>query len=74
MLAKDKLIHCFGSALVVFILCHFMTMRLAFGITIGLGIIKEIVYDKWMGKGTPEWEDFIADLIGVGLGGIFYAA
>ena len=24
---------------------------------------KEIVYDKWMGKGTPEWMDFVAGLI-----------
>ena len=24
---------------------------------------KEIVYDKWMGKGTPELMDFVAGLI-----------
>ena len=28
---------------------------------------KEIIWDKWMKKGTPEWKDFGATMIGVGI-------
>ena len=30
-----------------------------------VGALKELVYDKWMGKGTPSWGDFGADMVGV---------
>ena len=29
---------------------------IAAGVVIGGG--KELIYDKWLGQGTPEWEDF----------------
>jgi uncharacterized iron-regulated membrane protein len=29
-----------------------------------LGAAKEIIYDKWMGKGQAEWLDMKANLIG----------
>lgn len=32
-----------------------------------VGALKELVYDWWMGKGTPSWADFGADCVGVGL-------
>jgi len=32
--------------------------------TIIIGGAKEIIYDKFMKKGTPEWMDFIATVLG----------
>ncbi|HDP78029.1 MAG TPA: hypothetical protein ENN47_07580 [Mesotoga infera] len=32
------------------------------------GIIKEVVWDKWLNKGTPELLDFVATCIGAILG------
>jgi hypothetical protein len=38
------------------------------GITIGGA--KELIYDKWMHKGTPDWDDFIVTCLGA-CGGSF---
>lgn len=60
----DKAIHCVGS----FICCAVLLLivpQWAAGITLALGAGKEIVYDWWMGKGTPELADFVADVVGV---------
>ncbi len=37
----------------------------SFSLAVGAG--KEMIYDRWMGKGTPSWADFGADCVGVGL-------
>ena len=37
----------------------------AFSLAVGAG--KELIYDKYLGKGTPSWADFGADCVGVGL-------
>lgn len=36
------------------------------GILVGAG--KELVWDKWLGKGHASWHDFLCDLAGVVLG------
>ena len=37
----------------------------SFSLAVGAG--KELIYDKYLGKGTPSWADFGADCVGVGL-------
>lgn len=34
------------------------------GLTTVIGGSKELIYDKWMGKGTPEWKDFGCTVLG----------
>ena len=36
------------------------------------GAAKEIIYDKLLGKGCAEWEDYKANLIGVADGLMFW--
>jgi hypothetical protein len=44
-------------------------MVLGSGIAILAGLAKELVWDKWMGKGTPSQMDFLFTLVGAILGG-----
>jgi len=39
-------------------------------VTVGTlaAIAKEVVWDKWLGKGTPEFYDFVAGLLGAFVG------
>jgi len=62
----------FGLATIINFAWSRDQMKLAFvaGMIIGAG--KELIYDKWMGKGTPEWKDMHFNLWG-GLVGIILA-
>ena len=59
--------------LVFFVLVLFTTLNPWISMCVGgfLSIFasaaKEIVYDKWLGKGVPNWKDFWAGCIGDGL-------
>ena len=60
----DKAIHCAGS----FVCCLLLSLivpQWAAGITLALGVGKEVVYDWYLGKGTPELADLVADVVGV---------
>ena len=54
---KDKLLHFFWGAILSFILILFFGK---IGIIIALIIpaIKELYYDKYLGKGCCEWADY----------------
>ena len=54
---KDKLLHFFYGAILSFILILFLGK---IGIIIALIIpaIKELYYDKYLGKGCCEWADY----------------
>ena len=68
IVGADKIKHIGGSILLVLFLIP------AFGVEYGafaailIGAGKEIVFDKWLKKGTPSLEDFIADIVGVFMG------
>ena len=64
-MAYDKKIHFIGSFAVCYALSLILITWQAALITLALGAAKELVYDKLMGKGTPEWLDFAADAAGV---------
>ena len=40
-------------------------------ITLSLGIVKELVYDELLGKGTPLWEDMKWNTLGTAQGVVF---
>lgn len=63
----DKKIHLGGSFIACAGLSFILPLALAAAVTLALGVIKEIMYDSWMGKGTPEWADFAADCAGVAI-------
>ena len=54
---KDKLLHFFWGAILSFILILFLGK---IGVIIALIIpgLKELYYDKYLGKGNCEWADY----------------
>ena len=65
MIPQDKLIHFLGCYLVCSMLISLIGLLGAITITALLGMAKEVVYDWWMKKGTPEIYDFVADALGI---------
>jgi len=61
-IAKDKKLHFMVSLCLSIV---FINLFNYFGFLIVVFILawKEIVYDKFLGNGTPEWMDFVAGLI-----------
>jgi len=41
---------------------------LAITMGVGAAVAKEVIWDKWLGKGTPEFYDFVAGLNGAFVG------
>ena len=66
-LSEDKLKHVVVSAIIAVVLNLFLPWWVAGLITLAIGVGKE-VYDKLSGKGHPEWEDLVADVVGIGVG------
>lgn len=67
LLCEDKLKHIVVSAIIAVALNLFLPWWVAGLLTLAIGVGKE-VYDKVSGKGHAEWEDLVADLIGVVIG------
>lgn len=67
LLAEDKLKHIVVSAIVAVVLNLILPWWVAGLLTLAIGVGKE-VYDKLSGKGHPEWEDLLADLVGILIG------
>lgn len=65
---KDKVLHWmfgFFGSLAVGLFLQNPWLGLVAGIVAGL--TKELVWDLWLKKGTPEFMDFLATLIGAGM-------
>lgn len=75
-LRSDGLLHIETSALAVIAMTKAASLvaplweaKLAASmITLVLGIAKELIWDKAMGKGCAEWHDIYCDLIGIAVG------
>lgn len=63
----DKYKHVVVSAIIAVALNLFLPWWVAALITLAIGVGKE-VYDKVSGKGCAEWEDLLADLVGILIG------
>lgn len=61
---RDKLLHLVGGVYLYLLLSIIIDSSLACGITIIIGIGKEVVWDKRLGKGTPEILDTAMTSIG----------
>ena len=64
----DGLLHMLCSAVLVSVINWFAPPWIAALLAFLVGIGKEIVYDKWLKKGTPQWRDLVADLVGIAIG------
>lgn len=65
---KDDLLHILFSVIIMTVLKLLLPWWIAALITLIVGILKEIVWDKILEKGTPEWRDIVSDIIGIIIG------
>jgi hypothetical protein len=65
----DKVVHA-GLGFFFALIFGFIMRNAWFGFAIAIlaGAAKEVVWDLWLGKGTPELLDFVATFIGAALG------
>jgi hypothetical protein len=60
---KDKLLHFFAGSVILFLSLLFFNTLASISIVVFVALIKEIVYDDFLGKGTPEVQDFIYTIL-----------
>ena len=82
MIQKDKIAHfiysVFGAAffatitIAVFCVEKWLAGLIGFALMFLIGLYKEFVHDKWMGKGFFEIEDLIADFLGCVVGFLIF--
>lgn len=65
---KDDLLHILVSVIIMTVLKLLLPWWIAALLTILIGILKELIWDKWLKKGTPEWRDIVSDIIGIIIG------
>ena len=65
---QDGLAHVLASLVLCAVLGAFLPLWAAVLVTLAVGFIKELVWDKLLKKGTAEWRDIIADAVGILLG------
>ena len=79
-MAKDKFLHFLGglflSIIANAIMDYWGVNPAIFGTLCSSGFWagKEIIYDKWMKKGTPEWDDWTSSNTGSMVGTFLYWA
>lgn len=66
-LTEDKLKHVVVSAIIAVALNLVLPWWVAGLITLAIGVGKEI-YDKRSKQGCAEWEDLVADVVGILIG------
>lgn len=67
MIARDKIDHLVAGYAIAITIGIQSTPLIGFIAGAVAGAAKELVWDWWLGKGEPEWFDFIATLIGAAL-------
>jgi hypothetical protein len=72
VIAQDKVLHLVISTLGVIAMGMALPLWLAAMVMLTVGLLKEIVWDRYMGRGDPDTWDFVADAAGVGLGAGFW--
>lgn len=71
-LGTDGMAHLLASLVLCCVLAALLPLWAAVLITIAVGVAKELIYDKWMKKGTPQWKDIICDITGILIGCMVY--
>lgn len=60
---KDKLLHFFVGSVILFLSLLVFNTLVSISIVVLVAAIKEIVYDDFLGKGTPEVQDFVYTIL-----------
>ena len=60
---KDKLLHFFVGSVILFLSLLVFNTLASISIVVFVAAIKEIIYDDFLGKGTPEVQDFIYTIL-----------
>ena len=61
-------LHILVSKVIVDVCELFAPLWAAVVVAAACGVLKEVVYDRWLGRGTFDRKDFLADAIGIALG------
>ena len=69
-LGQDGLAHIVCCAALCGLLGLILPLWVSIVATVAVGIGKELVWDKWLGKGTASWKDVLCDLIGIAVGAL----
>ena len=68
-LQSDKLLHFIVSMILVLLLfAASESLLVAMGVTFIIGVLKEVLIDKFMNQGTADIDDVLADLLGLCVG------
>ena len=70
----DHILHFLACWISVTVLEPFVGQVAAVGITITLALAKEIIWDLFMEKGTPDFTDMVANLLGVAFAMLWWSA
>lgn len=69
-LGQDGLAHIVCCAALCGLLGLVLPLWVAALATLVVGAAKELVWDKWFGKGTASWKDLLCDLVGIAVGAL----
>lgn len=69
-LGHDGVLHAACSSVLTSVLCWVLPVWAAALLALAVGVGKEVVWDKWMGRGTFDRKDLVADALGVLLGAL----
>ena len=67
-IGQDGLLHILCCIVLVGVIDIVLPLWVAVLITAAVAVGKELVWDLWLGKGSPSWKDLLCDLIGIAIG------
>ena len=67
-LTADKAMHFMACALIAALAGSLLPWWAGAVVALGIGIVKELVWDMWMRRGTASWGDLAADVLGIPVG------
>lgn len=65
LIGLDGFAHILVSLVIVLALQIVIPFWIAILVSLLIGIAKELIWDLWLKKGTPQWKDIICDLVGI---------
>lgn len=67
-IGQDGLLHITCSAAICAVAGIFLPAWAAAALAAAVGLGKELVWDLWLGKGSPSWKDLLCDFVGIIIG------
>ena len=67
-IGQDGLLHILCCIFLVSVIDIVLPLWVAIIATVVIGLAKEFVWDKWIGRGTFDKKDLLCDLVGIIIG------